>query len=173
MQQIDPQNNPQIQGNFGFYAPQANQGPQNIGNQNFNNNVNPQMINMMPQMSPQQQQMQREFIIRQGREMGQTLLKQKQLMEQIQRNRALREQARKTEELTLFFIYNDDILPINIKANKFIPELLEIYMNKSGKRDVKFFFKEEELKYNDTSARELNEIKGLVSGEEIIVKDIV
>ena len=102
------------------------------------------MINMMPQMSPQQQQMQREFIIRQGREMGQTLLKQKQLMEQIQRNRALREQARKTEELTLFFIYNDDILPINIKANKFIPELLEIYMNKSGKRDVKFFFKEEE-----------------------------
>ena len=126
----------------------------------------------MPQMSPQQQQMQREFIIRQGREMGQTLLKQKQLMEQIQRNRALREQARKTEELTLFFNYNDDILPINIKANKFIPELLEIYMNKSWKRDVKFFFKEEELKYNDTSARELNEIKGLVSGEEIIVKDI-
>ena len=42
----------------------------------------------------------------------------------------------------------------------------------SGNQNVKFFFKENELKVDDQSCRQLYEIEGLRTGEEIIVKDI-
>ena len=54
-----------------------------------------------------------------------------------------------------------------------IPELLHQYINESGIKNtnLKFRFKNEELKIDDQSGRQLYEIQGLVTGEEIIVED--
>ena len=127
------------------------------------------MFNMRPMMTPEQQKMYMEVMKSQAREMGQTLLKQKKLMEQINQNRAKREEQRKNGELVLFFNHNDDLISITVKANIMIPELIEKYAQTTQKNNFKMIFKGNELNIND--ARALYEIEGLVSGEEIIVQD--
>ena len=127
------------------------------------------MFNMRPMMTPEQQKMYMEVMNSQGREMGQTLLKQKKLMEQISQNRKKREEERKNGELVLFFNHNDDLISITVKANIMIPELIEKYAQTTQKNNFKMIFKGNELNEND--ARALYEIEGLVSGEEIIVQD--
>ena len=47
---------------------------------------------------------------------------------------------------------------------------LSIYLARTGKNNVKFFFKGNELKIDNSKA--LYEIEGLESGEKIIVKSI-
>ena len=127
------------------------------------------MFNMRPMMTPEQQKMYMEVMKSQAREMGQTLLKQKKLMEQISQNRKKREEERKNGELVLFFNHNDDLISITVKANIMIPELIEKYAQTTQKNNFKMIFKGNELNIND--ARALYEIEGLVSGEEIIVQD--
>ena len=127
------------------------------------------MFNMRPMMTPEQQKMYMEVMKSEGREMGQTLLKQKKLMEQISQNRKKREEERKNGELVLFFNHNDDLISITVKANIMIPELIEKYAQTTQKNNFKMIFKGNELNIND--ARALYEIEGLVSGEEIIVQD--
>ena len=169
-QQPNPQNN----------QPQNPQNQQpNQQNNNFSQNQqqflnfmsNPNMF-MMPPMNPEQQQFMLNILKREAFQKGQILKKQKETMEMIHRNRMKREEERKTGELVLFFNYKYDILPITITADKIIPELLNMYIVQSGNQNVKFFFKENELKVDDQSCRQLYEIKGLRTGEEIIVKDI-
>ena len=135
-----------------------------MGNLMFN-----PMFNMRPMMTPEQQKMYMEVMKSQAREMGQTLLKQKKLMEQISQNRKKREEERKNGELVLFFNHNDDLISITVKANIMIPELIEKYAQTTQKNNFKMIFKGNELNIND--ARALYEIEGLVSGEEIIVQD--
>ena len=127
------------------------------------------MFNMRPMMTPEQQKIYMEVMKSQAKEMGQTLLKQKKLMEQINQNRAKREEQRKNGELVLFFNHNDDLISITVKANIMIPELIEKYAQTTQKNNFKMIFKGNELNIND--ARALYEIEGLVSGEEIIVQD--
>ena len=127
------------------------------------------MFNMRPMMTPEQQKMYMEVMKSQAREMGQTLLKQKNLMEQISQNRKKREEERQNGELVLFFNHNDDLISITVKANIMIPELIEKYAQTTQKNNFKMIFKGNELNIND--ARALYEIEGLVSGEEIIVQD--
>ena len=127
------------------------------------------MFNMGPMMTPEQQKIYMEVMKSQAKEMGQTLLKQKKLMEQINQNRAKREEQRKNGELVLFFNHNDDLISITVKANIMIPELIEKYAQTTQKNNFKMIFKGNELNIND--ARALYEIEGLVSGEEIIVQD--
>ena len=127
------------------------------------------MFNMRPMMTPEQQKMYMEVMKSQAREMGQTLLKQKKLMEQISQNRIKREEQRKNGELVLFFNHNDDLISITVKANIMIPELIDKYAQTTQKNNIKLIFKGNELNIND--ARALYEIEGLVSGEEIIVQD--
>ena len=127
------------------------------------------MFNMGPMMTQEQQKMYMEVMKSQAREMGQTLLKQKKLMEQISQNRIKREEQRKNGELVLFFNHNDDLISITVKANIMIPELIEKYAQTTQKNNFKMIFKGNELNIND--ARALYEIEGLVSGEEIIVQD--
>ena len=127
------------------------------------------MFNMRPMMTPEQQKMYMEVMKSQAKEMGQTLLKQKKLMEQISQNRKKREEERKNGELVLFFNHNDDLISITVKANIMIPELIDKYAQKTQKNNIKLIFKGNELNEND--ARALYEIEGLVSGEEIIVQD--
>ena len=169
-QQPNPQNN----------QPQNPQNqPPNQQNNNFSQNQqqflnfmsNPNMF-MMPPMNPEQQQFMLNMLKREAFQKGQILKKQKETMEMIHRNRMKREEERKTGELVLFFNYKYDILPITITADKIIPELLNMYIVQSGNQNVKFFFKENELKVDDQSCRQLYEIEGLRTGEEIIVKDI-
>ena len=169
-QQPNPQNN----------QPQNPQNQQpNQQNNNFSQNQqqfpnfmsNPNMF-MMPPMNPEQQQFMLNMLKREAFQKGQILKKQKETMEMIHRNRMKREEERKTGELVLFFNYKYDILPITITADKIIPELLNMYIVQSGNQNVKFFFKENELKVDDQSCRQLYEIEGLRTGEEIIVKDI-
>ena len=169
-QQPNPQNN----------QPQNPQNQQpNQQNNNFSPNQqqfpnfmpNPNMF-MMPPMNPEQQQFMLNMLKREAFQKGQILKKQKETMEMIHRNRMKREKERKTGELVLFFNYKYDILPITITADKIIPELLNMYIVQSGNQNVKFFFKENELKVDDQSCRQLYEIEGLRTGEEIIVKDI-
>ena len=160
-QQPNPNQQQQFnQQQFNQFIP--NQMP--MGNYMFN-----PMFNMRPMMTPEQQKMYMEVMKSQAREMGQTLLKQKKLMEQINQNRAKREEQRKNGELVLFFNHNDDLISITVKANLMIPELIEKYAQTTQKNNFKMIFKGNELNIND--ARALYEIEGLVSGEEIIVQD--
>ena len=174
MQQQNPQQHSLIQNqplqnsqNFPQNHPQ-NQ-PQNQQFQNFNFNQN---MFMMQPMTPEQQRIQLEFLKKEAFQKGQILKKQKETMELILKNRAKREQERKTEEMVLFFNYNHDTLPITVKADQLIPEVLQQYIEQSGNQNVKFFFKGKELKLDDTSGTTLYEIERLRTGEEIIVKDI-
>ena len=144
---------------------QFNQNQQPMGNFMYN----PNMFNMKPMMTPEQQKMYMELMKKQGKELGETIKKQRDIMVQIAQNRAKREEERKNGELVLFFNHNDDLLSITIKANEMVPVLISKYMEKTHKNNIQFFFRENELGLND--GRLLYEIEGLVSGEEIIVKD--
>ena len=144
---------------------QFNQNQQPIGNFMYN----PNMFNMKPMMTPEQQKMYMELMKKQGKELGETIKKQRDIMVQIAQNRAKREEERKNGELVLFFNHNDDLLSITIKANEMVPVLISKYMEKTHKNNIQLFFRENELGPND--GRLLYEIEGLVSGEEIIVKD--
>ena len=144
---------------------QFNQNQQPMGNFMYN----PNMFNMKPMMTPEQQKMYMELMKKQGKELGETIKKQRDIMVQIAQNRAKREEERKNGELVLFFNHNDDLLSITIKANEMVPVLISKYMEKTHKNNIQLFFRENELGLND--GRLLYEIEGLVSGEEIIVKD--
>ena len=167
LQNVNPQQNanPPQQNNFFPQNNQFNANPQFQQFPNFNN------LNMMmqPPMSPEQIQMQNELMKKQALHYGQTIKKQKEIMEQINLNRKIREQQRKTGEIVLFFIHDDDILPITFTADQMVVEALSEYIAKSGKNNVKFYFKKKELKINDTSGKALHELEGLRSGEEIKV----
>ena len=137
---------------------------------NMNPMFNPQMTQEQRQQMEQQQKMINEMKKQQAIQMGKTLLEQKKMMENIHRMRKEREEKRKKCEMVIFFKYNDDILPITVKADQFLFELLQEYINQSGNQNVKFFFHGQELVYNQNSPIVLHEINGLRTGEEIIVK---
>ena len=174
-QQINPNqqqqfnaNQQQQQFNFNQQQQQFNQFNQNqqpIGNFMYD----PNMFNMKPMMTPEQQKMYMELMKKQAKELGETMKKQRDIMTQIAQNRKKREEERINGELVLFFNHNDDLLSITIKANEMVPVLISKYMEKTHKNNIQFFFRENELGLND--GRLLYEIEGLVSGEEIIVKD--
>ena len=142
--------------------------------QQFQNNIfNP---NAFPPMTPEQQKILLEIEKKRAFETGKILAEQKRLMEQLKLGRTKREEYRKKGEMTLFFKYKPNELystAVNITADKMIPELLQKYINESGieNTNLKFRFKNEELKIDDQSGTQLYEIQGLVSGEEIIVED--
>ena len=144
---------------------QFNQNQQPIGNFMYN----PNMFNMKPMMTPEQQKMYMELMKKQAKELGETMKKQRDIMTQIAQNRKKREEERINGELVLFFNHNDDLLSLTIKANEMVPVLISKYMEKTHKNNIQLFFRENELGLND--GRLLYEIEGLVSGEEIIVKD--
>ena len=144
---------------------QFNQNQQPMGNFMYN----PNMFNMKPMMTPEQQKMYMELMKKQAKELGETMKKQRDIMTQIAQNRKKREEERINGELVLFFNHNDDLLSITIKANEMVPVLISKYMEKTHKNNIQLFFRENELGPND--GRLLYEIEGLVSGEEIIVKD--
>ena len=137
---------------------------------NMNPMFNPQMTQEQRQQMEQQQKMINEMKKQQAIQMGKTLLEQKKMMENIHRMRKEREEKRKTCEMVIFFKYNDDMLPITVKADQFLSELLQEYKTQSGNQNVRFFFHEQELIFNTNSPTALHEIKGLRTGEEIIVK---
>ena len=144
--------------------PQINQNQYPMGNNMFNQNN----YNMMQE----QQRINLEVNKRQGKEIGETLLEQRKMMIQIAEKRKKWEEERKNGELMLTFKHNNDygeLFSINIKANEFVALLVDEYVKHTNNRNVRLFFKENELTEND--ARCLYEIEGLVSGEEIIVKD--
>ena len=146
--------------------------PQN--QQQFQNNMfNP---NVFQPMTPEQQKMLLEIEKQKAFNTGKILKEQKRLMEELMNNRKKREEYRKTGEMTLFFKYKPNELystAVNITADKMIPELLHQYITESGieNTNLKFKFRNEELKINDASGRQLYEIEGLRAGEEIIVED--
>ena len=118
------------------------------------------MFNMGPMMTPEQQKIYMEVMKSQAKEMGQTLLKQKKLMEQINQNRAKREEQRKNGELVLFFNHNDDLISITVNASIYVSQLLDKYIQTTQKNNVKLIFKGNE--FNENDARCLYEIEGLV-----------
>ena len=146
--------------------------PQN--QQQFQNNMfNP---NVFQPMTPEQQKMLLEIEKQKAFNAGKILKEQRRLMEELMNNRKKREEYRKTGEITLFFKYKPNELystAVNITADKMIPELLHQYITESGieNTNLKFKFRNEELKINDASGRQLYEIDGLTSGEEIVVED--
>ena len=177
--QVNQQNvNPQININ-----PQVNINPQHNANpphfpQNNQINVNPQFQkspnfnnqNMM--MQQKRQQMEYELKKKEAIQLGEILKKQNEIMDQIKINGQINDQQRKTGEIVLFFKHADhnyDILPLTFTADQMVVEALTEYMTKSGKNNVKFYFKGKELKVNDTSGKLLYEVEGLKSGEEIKV----
>ena len=81
---------------------------------------------MIQPMTPEEQKIQLELMKKEAFQKGVILKKQKEAMKLIHKNRAKREEERKTAELVLFFKYKDDILLITVTSNKMIPELLEL-----------------------------------------------
>ena len=144
--------------------PQIHQNQKPTGNNIFNQNN----YNMMQE----QQRINLEVKKRQGKEIGETLSNQRKMMIQIGENRKKWEEERKNGDLVLAFNHNNDygeLFTITIKVNEFVASLVDEYVKHTNNRNVRLFFKENELTEND--ARCLYEIEGLVSGEEIIVKD--
>ena len=164
-------NQNQQQFNQAHFAFNQNQFPFfNMNPNMFNQQMTQEQRQQFQQQMEQQQKMQNEMMRLQGIQIGKTLLEQKKIMEQIHKNREERERRRKTCEMVIFFKYNDDILPINIKADQFLFELLQEYITQSGNQNVKFYFHGEELVFNTNSPTVLHEINGLRTGEEIVVK---
>ena len=164
-------NQNQQQFNQAHFAFNQNQFPFfNMNPNMFNQQMTQEQRQQFQQQMEQQQKMQNEMMRLQAIQIGKTLLEQKKIMEQIHKNRAERENRRKTCEMVIFFKYNDDILPINIKADQFLFELLQEYKTQSGNQNVKFYFHGEELVFNTNSPTVLHEINGLRTGEEIVVK---
>ena len=161
-QQFNPNQQQFNQGQFGFF-------PNQFPFFNMPQMTEEQRIQYQQQME-QQQKMYNEMMRQQAIQIGKTLKQQKQMMEQLNRNRIEREKQRQTCEMVIFFKYNDDMLPITVKAEQFLSELLQEYMTRSGNQNVRFFFHEQELIFNTNSPTVLHEIKGLRTGEEIIVK---
>ena len=161
-QQFNPNQQQFNQGQFGFF-------PNQFPFFNMPQMTEEQRIQYQQQME-QQQKMYNEMMRQQAIQIGKTLKQQKQMMEQLNRNRIEREKQRQTCEMVIFFKYNDDMLPITVKADQFLSELLQEYKTQSGNQNVRFFFHEQELIFNANSPTVLHEIKGLRTGEEIIVK---
>ena len=168
--QMDPQINPQMN-------PQIN--PQM--NPQINPQINPQMIpqqfqnfnpwfNMMPPMSQEDQQRIFEQKQKQAREIGKMLLGQQKMKQMINAIKEIIEKERQEGEIVLFFNHQYDILPITVKANDLVPEVLAKYLQQSGKQNVKFRFRNMEL--TEGTPKYLYEIEGLRYGEEIIVENI-
>ena len=157
--QFNPNQQQNNQGQFG-----SNQ------NQNNFNNMNPNIIN---QEMSEEKKMEYEGMKQVAIQQGKILKQQKDMMIKLNEINKKNELYRKTCDMTLFFKNNNDIfspLPINVKADQFLFELLHEYKVKSGYQNVRFFFHGKELIYNENSPIVLHEIEGLRTGEEIIVK---
>ena len=163
-----PQNEPNQPQNQPL--PPLSQQPFIKNNQQFQNNIsNP---NAIPPLTKAQHKNPLEIEKKKDFEKAE----KERIMRQLDNYRIQREEKRKTAEMTLFFKYKPYepySISVNITADKMIPELLHQYINESGIKNtnLKFRFKNEELKIDDQSGRQLYEIQGLVTGEEIIVED--
>ena len=137
--------------------------------------MNNNMLNIHPPIAEQQRQQQmlqkqKEQEKIEAIKMGEMLKKQRDISILINENRKKREEEeRKKRELTLIFKHGTDELALNFTDNQLVCEALDIYLHKTRKNNVKFFFKGNELKINDNSAKALYEVEGLRSLEEIIV----
>ena len=123
--------------------PQINQNQQPIGNMFNQNNYG---------MMQEQQKINLEVNKKLGYEMGEILKKQKQIMNQIIIIEDAREKQRKNGDLVLTFKHNNDygeLFSINIKANEFVALLVDEYVKHTNNRNVRLFFKENELTEND------------------------
>ena len=112
-----------------------------------------------------------EEIVHNSQAIGHIFNQQKGIMVDLQQRKQERENKRKKREIICFFNHNGDILPLEFHVNKSIEDVLKKYLDITKLKNVKFKYKDIELKENDTNHL-LNEY-GLVTGSEILVEDIV
>jgi len=102
-----------------------------------------------------------------AKEIGKIFKEEKQI--ELQNKKKEREKKKKIKEIVLFFNHNNNIIPITFKQYNYLYEVISIYKEKTNKKNsnLKFIFKGNELT-NDDLKLCLYQIKGMVTGEEII-----
>ena len=154
----DPLNNPQENQQKKYQI------PQNIVNQYFKYHQNTN--DNIPINQKQQKIEPEDGILTEEERIGAERIRY--LVGQNYRNM---EYERQNAKLTLFFNYEDELLPINITADKLLVDALNEYKKISGKHDVVFIYKGIEINIYEHPEIKLYEFKRLESGDEIIVKD--
>ena len=183
-------NQSQYPNNNGFYNTQNNFGAfpgmniqssaTNFNGTNMNNNYNINQrdnnmnsnFNIMNSNPNQMNFNQAQFIqsmkdnIKKENELFQTNIKT--LREELKRRKTKREEKRKNREIVLFFNDKNSIIPLTFKTDDFLFQVYDEYKNISNKQNYKLVYKGITLQYSNNT--NLNNIEGLVSGDEIIVE---
>ena len=105
-----------------------------------------------------------------AKEIGKIFKEEKQLMVELQNKKKERGNKKKIKDIVLFFNHNNKILPLKFKQYNYLYEIVSRYKEetKNKNSNLKFIFKGNEFT-NDNLALCLYQIKGMVTGEEIIV----
>ena len=104
-----------------------------------------------------------------AKEIGKIFKEEKQIMVELQNKKKEREKKKKIKEIVLFFNHNNNIIPITFKQYNYLYEVISRYKEETNNKNsnLKFIFKGNEFT-NDDLKLCLYQIKGMVTGEEII-----
>ena len=106
-----------------------------------------------------------------AKEIGKIFKEEKQIMVDLQNKKKERENKRKIKEIVLFFNRNNKILPLTFNQCNFLCEIFSKYKEETNNKynnNLKFAFKGYEFTHDDLKLC-LYQVKGMVTGEEIIV----
>ena len=103
-----------------------------------------------------------------AKEIGKIFKEEKQIMLELQNKKKKRE--KKIKEIILFFNHNKNILPLTFKSYNRLNDIFNKYKAETNNKykNLKFVFKIREFTNDDLNLY-LGHIKGMVTGEEIIV----
>ena len=105
-----------------------------------------------------------------AKEIGKIFKEEKQIMVELQNKKKGREKKEKIKEIVLFFNHNNKIMPITFKKYNYLYDIIRRYRKETNNKNsnLKFIFKGNEFT-NDDLKLCLYQIKGMITGEEIIV----
>ena len=90
------------------------------------------------------------------------------LRDKLKERKNKREQKRKNREIVLFFNDKNSIIPLTFKGNDILLQVYQEYQKISNKQNTKLIYNGNILQ--NSNNKDLNDIQGLVSGDEIIVE---
>ena len=106
-----------------------------------------------------------------AKEIGKIFKEEKQIMVDLQNKKKEKEKKRKIKEIVLFFNRNNKILPLTFNQCNFLFEIFNKNKEETNNKynnNLKFVFKGYEFTHDDLKLC-LYQVKGMVTGEEIIV----
>ena len=103
-----------------------------------------------------------------AKEIGKIFKEEKQIMLELQSKKKKR--GKKIKEIVIFFNHNNNILPLTFKSYNRLNDIFNKYKEQTNNKykNLKFVFKTREFTNDDLNLC-LGKIKGMVTGEEIVV----